>query len=229
MLSTWYFWQQRFDALTTTPDSPWFDNPATKDKRETLTDVIRAAAPRARASIEAVQGKDPAGWSWGKAHTLRFRQSRCGASGAGQELVGGFTVQRSGQRRDAQPRRVRLPEAVRCEFLPDSMRMVVGLRGSGQDRGGGRRRGERAPFPAAPERSGPHPRGGRAPAMVVRAEAKVEANAKSHTDAVAVSLLPECGSSPGSHRHGGDTAARPGAGAGIHGWGCSFMPRRGPR
>jgi len=57
MLATWYFWQQRFDALTATPDSPWFDDPRTKDKRETLADVIRAAAPRARASIEALQGK----------------------------------------------------------------------------------------------------------------------------------------------------------------------------
>jgi penicillin amidase len=33
MLSTWYFWQQRFDALVATPDSPWFDDARTKDKR----------------------------------------------------------------------------------------------------------------------------------------------------------------------------------------------------
>jgi hypothetical protein len=32
MLSTWYFWQQRFDALVATPDSPWFDDPANKGK-----------------------------------------------------------------------------------------------------------------------------------------------------------------------------------------------------
>ncbi len=95
LLSTWYFWQQRFDALAATPDSPWFDDPRTPDKRETLADVIRAAAPRARAGIEAVQGKDPAAWSWGKAHTLRF-VSPLRRNGAGQELVGGFTVPRSG-------------------------------------------------------------------------------------------------------------------------------------
>jgi penicillin amidase len=95
MLSTWYFWQQRFDELVATPESPWFDNPQTKDKRETLADVIRAAAPRARASIEALQGKDPATWAWGKAHTLRF-VSPLRRSGAGQELLGGFTLQRSG-------------------------------------------------------------------------------------------------------------------------------------
>ena len=95
LLSTWYFWQQRFDALAATPDSPWFDDPRTPDKRETLADVIRAAAPRARAGIEAVQGKDPAAWSWGKVHTLRF-VSPLRRNGAGQELVGGFTVPRSG-------------------------------------------------------------------------------------------------------------------------------------
>ena len=95
MLSTWYFWQQRFDALVSTPDSIWFDDVRTKDRRETLADVIRAAAPRARASIEALQGKDIAAWAWGKAHTLRF-VSPLRRSGAGQGLVGGFTLQRSG-------------------------------------------------------------------------------------------------------------------------------------
>jgi len=95
MLSTWYFWQQRFDALAATPDSAWFDDVRTKDKRETLADVIRAAAPRARASIEVAQGKDPAAWRWGKAHLLRF-VSPLRRNGAGQELLGGFTVERPG-------------------------------------------------------------------------------------------------------------------------------------
>jgi penicillin amidase len=95
MLSTWYFWQQRFDALVGTPDSPWFDDVRTPDRRETLADVIRAAAPRARAQLELAQGKDPSAWRWGKAHTLRF-VSPLRRSGAGQELVGGFTLERSG-------------------------------------------------------------------------------------------------------------------------------------
>jgi penicillin amidase len=95
MLSTWYFWQQRFDALVAQPDSIWFDDTRTPERRETLADVIRSAAPRARAQLEAAQGKDPAAWAWGKAHTLRF-VSPLRRSGAGQELVGGFTLQRSG-------------------------------------------------------------------------------------------------------------------------------------
>jgi penicillin amidase len=95
MLSNWYFWQQRFDALVTTPDSSWFDDTRTKDRKETLADVIRSAAPRARAQLEALQGKDPAAWRWGKAHTLRF-VNPLRRNGFGQELLGGFTVERSG-------------------------------------------------------------------------------------------------------------------------------------
>jgi len=95
MLATWYFWQQRFDALLATPDSPWFDDVTTPNQRETLADVIRAAAPRARSQIEATQGSDPAKWAWGPAHTLRF-VSPLRRSGAGQEWLGGFGLQRSG-------------------------------------------------------------------------------------------------------------------------------------
>ncbi|MFZ4479274.1 MAG: penicillin acylase family protein [Rhodoferax sp.] len=95
MLSTWYFWQQRLDALVATPDSSWFDDVRTKDRKETLADVIRSAAPRARAQIEALQGRDPAAWKWGRAHTLRF-VSPLRRSGPGQQLLGGFTVERSG-------------------------------------------------------------------------------------------------------------------------------------
>jgi penicillin G amidase len=95
MLSTWYFWQQRFDALVATPDSAWFDDVRTPGRRETLADVIRNAAPRARAAIEALQGRDASAWRWGKAHTLRF-VSPLRRNGAGQELLGGFTLLRSG-------------------------------------------------------------------------------------------------------------------------------------
>ena len=95
MLSTWYFWQQRFDALLKTPDSIWFDDISTKDKRESLPDVIRAAAPRARAMLEQLQGKDVSTWRWSKAHMLRF-VSPLRRKGPGQELVGGFSVERAG-------------------------------------------------------------------------------------------------------------------------------------
>ncbi len=95
MLSTWYFWQQRFDAMAARPDAAWFDDVRTAGRKETLPDVIRAAAVRARAALEAAQGKDPAAWQWGRAHQLRF-VSPLRRSGAGQELLGGFSVPRAG-------------------------------------------------------------------------------------------------------------------------------------
>jgi penicillin G amidase len=95
MLSTWYFWQQRFDALVNNPSSPWFDDVRMPNKKQFLADVIRQAAPKARAAIEALQGKDMAQWNWGKAHTLRF-VSPLRRNGPGQELLGGFILQRAG-------------------------------------------------------------------------------------------------------------------------------------
>jgi penicillin amidase len=68
-------------------------------------------------AIEALQGKDPAAWAWGKAHTLALCQSRCGAVARGRNWSGGFTLQRSGQRRDAEPWCVQLRETVRRQLL----------------------------------------------------------------------------------------------------------------
>jgi penicillin G amidase len=125
MLSVWYFWQQRFDALVATPDSPWFDDVRTTDRRESLADVIRAAAPRVRARLSAVQGGNPSTWRWGKAHTLRF-VSPLRRDGAGQELLGGFTVERpgSGETLDRGAYDFNLPYAV-THFA--SLRLVVDL------------------------------------------------------------------------------------------------------
>ena len=152
MLSTWYFWQQRFDALAATPSSPWFDDARTKDKVETLADVIRAAAPRARASIEALQGKDPAAWVWGKAHTLRF-VSPLRRNGAGQELLGGFTLQRSGSGETLNRGVYNFEKPYDVNFFA-SMQVVVDFGEHRQDRGRPGWRRERAAFPAAPERPG---------------------------------------------------------------------------
>ncbi|MFP5399498.1 MAG: penicillin acylase family protein [Gammaproteobacteria bacterium] len=95
MLGTWYFWQQRFDALVDRPDADWFDDVRTADRRETLADVIRAAASRARAELEAAHGKDVSTWRWGRAHELRF-VSPLRRSGSAQAWLGGVAAPRGG-------------------------------------------------------------------------------------------------------------------------------------
>lgn len=95
MLASWYFWQQRFEAMLADPGGIWFDDVATPDRRETLADVVRGAVPRARALIEQRQGPDPERWRWGDAHQLAF-VSPLRRSGIGSGLAGGFSVPRSG-------------------------------------------------------------------------------------------------------------------------------------
>lgn len=125
MLASWYFWQERFDALAATPDSAWFDDVATPDRRETLADVIRAAAPRARAAITASQGADPAAWQWGRAHTLEL-VSPLRRSGAGRELVGGLTFPWAGSVDTLNRGVYAFNDPYRVNFFP-SMRVVVDL------------------------------------------------------------------------------------------------------
>lgn len=95
MLSTWYYWQQRFDALVAQPDNPWFDDITTPARSENLRDLIRLAAYRVRTELVAAQGPDASQWRWGKAHTLHF-VSPLRRKGAGQSLVGGFGLERPG-------------------------------------------------------------------------------------------------------------------------------------
>lgn len=95
MLSSWYFWQQRFEALLAAPNGDWFDDIGTPGQRETLADVIRTATPRVRASLEALYGPDANVWRWGRAHTLSF-VSPLRPTGLGSGLAGSFQRERSG-------------------------------------------------------------------------------------------------------------------------------------
>jgi penicillin amidase len=123
MLASWYFWQERFDALAATPDSLWFDDVGTPDRLETLADVIRAAAPRARAALVAAQGSDPAAWQWGRAHTLDF-VSPLRRSGPGRELVGGLSFPWAGSGDTLNRGIYAFNDPYRVNFFP-SMRLVV--------------------------------------------------------------------------------------------------------
>lgn len=85
-LGQWYAWQERFDELLKTPDSPWFDDTRTPQK-ETLPDLIRRVAAAARPELQARHGLDPAQWKWGDEHRIVF-VSPLRRSGAGRDFLG---------------------------------------------------------------------------------------------------------------------------------------------
>jgi penicillin amidase len=85
-LGVWYAWQERFDELVKTPDSPWFDDVRTAQK-ETLPDLIRRAAVQVRPELQARHGADPAQWKWGDEHRIAF-VSPLRRSGTGRDFLG---------------------------------------------------------------------------------------------------------------------------------------------
>jgi penicillin G amidase len=85
-LEQWYPWQERFDLLTQTPDSPWFDDSRTP-ARETLPDLIRRAAAAVKAELSARLGPAPASWRWGDVHRIRFL-SPLRRTGVGSDFLG---------------------------------------------------------------------------------------------------------------------------------------------
>jgi len=85
-LGQWYAWQERFDELVKTPDSPWFDDIRTPQK-ETLADLVRRAAATARPELQARHGADAAKWKWGDEHRIAFF-SPLRRSGTGRDLLG---------------------------------------------------------------------------------------------------------------------------------------------
>jgi penicillin amidase len=85
-LGQWYAWQERFDELVKTPDSPWFDDVRTPQK-ETLPDLVRRVAATARPELQARHGADPAKWKWGDEHRIAFF-SPLRRSGTGRDFLG---------------------------------------------------------------------------------------------------------------------------------------------
>ena len=65
------------------PEDPWWDDVTTEETVETRDDTVRAALEEAAAELEATQGGDPQGWSWGDLHTLTIENSTLGTSGVG--------------------------------------------------------------------------------------------------------------------------------------------------
>ncbi|MFO1331462.1 MAG: penicillin acylase family protein [Rubrivivax sp.] len=85
-LGNWYAWQERFDELVQTPDSPWFDDIRTPQK-ETLPDLVRRVAATVRPELQARHGADPAQWKWGSEHRIHF-YSPLRTRGFGRDFLG---------------------------------------------------------------------------------------------------------------------------------------------
>jgi penicillin amidase len=64
------------------PSSPWWDDGATPDVRETADDIVVRAMDEAGAELRAAIG-GPERWTWGRLHTATFREASLGSSGIG--------------------------------------------------------------------------------------------------------------------------------------------------
>jgi penicillin amidase len=73
-------WYTVVYQLVQQPDSPWWDNRNTPAV-EQRDDIFRAALGQAVAELEDLLGKDSQGWTWGKMHTVTFRNASLGESG----------------------------------------------------------------------------------------------------------------------------------------------------
>ena len=90
MLSNWYFWQERFDAMVLMGQSDWFDD-VRSDSTETLVDMVGVAAAAAQKKLSQF-AEDT---RWGDVHRLTF-VSPMRQSGFGAQWVGGGRFPMSG-------------------------------------------------------------------------------------------------------------------------------------
>lgn len=67
--------------LLAKPDDPWWDDPATPNKKETRDDVLVKSFEEACAAAKDAQGEDRAKWKWGKVHQAVFVGNPLGLSG----------------------------------------------------------------------------------------------------------------------------------------------------
>ena len=89
-------WRAMINVLSD-PKSPWWNN-ATTAVKEQPRDIISAALDRTGAELRAAVGQ-PSRWTWGRIHTVNFKEQTLGVSGigplewyfnSGARAVGGF-------------------------------------------------------------------------------------------------------------------------------------------
>ncbi len=66
--------------LLNKPDDPWWDNPSTKDIKETRDQVLAKSFEEGYAAAKAAQGNDREKWKWGEIHQAVFISNPLGAS-----------------------------------------------------------------------------------------------------------------------------------------------------
>ena len=123
-LTSWYDWQEGFDLLVATPNSPWFDDQRTPAK-ETLPDIVRRAAGIERAALVASHGADPKAWRWGDEHRITF-VSPLRRSGVGRDFLGGGNRAMDGSGETVMRARTPFLGGYEVEFF-GSLRLVADL------------------------------------------------------------------------------------------------------
>jgi penicillin amidase len=67
--------------LVNQPDSAWWDDQNTPEKRENRDEIFQRAFAEAVRELQKTLGKDPLAWRWGDLHTATFRHATFGQSG----------------------------------------------------------------------------------------------------------------------------------------------------
>ncbi|MGL2962199.1 penicillin acylase family protein [Flavobacterium sp. RSB2_4_14] len=65
--------KQTIESQTKNVTSPWWDNVATKNKKETQADILTQSFKEAVASLEKQLGNDINQWQWGKVHQVTYQ------------------------------------------------------------------------------------------------------------------------------------------------------------
>ena len=73
---------QVLERLVGDRTSPWWDDTATTETRETAGSIVSTAFDSVAADLRAAFG-DPSRWSWGRLHEVTFREATLGLSGIG--------------------------------------------------------------------------------------------------------------------------------------------------
>jgi len=128
-------WMEVVTGLLKRPNDHWWDVTDTSDQVENRDDVLRQAITDGAAALSEEQGSDPAGWSWGRLHTLALNSPTFGESGIAplEKLFNRGPVETAGGEAEVNATSWTAYEGFTVDQMP-SMRMVVDLRNLDESR-----------------------------------------------------------------------------------------------